>query len=57
VEKLSFAVEPRDGKQFTIQATMRYQYAPAAQDGSGQDAGATKMAAITVTVPGRRPSY
>jgi hypothetical protein len=56
VEKLSFAIEPRDGKQFTIQATMRYQDAPAPQDGSGQEAGATKMTVTTVTLPGKRPS-
>jgi hypothetical protein len=55
-EKLSFPVEPRDGKQFTIQARMHYHYAPAPQDGSGDDDRATKMAETTLTLPGRRPS-
>ena len=56
VEKLSFAVEPRDGKRFTIRARMRYQYAPPPQGGSGQDGHAMKMAETIVTLPGRRPS-
>jgi hypothetical protein len=55
VEKLSFSVEPRDGKRFTIRAMMRYQYAPAPQDGSGQEAEAAKMAETIVTLPGTRP--
>jgi hypothetical protein len=56
VEKLSFLVEPRDGKRFTIQANVRYHYAPAPQDGSGPDAGATKMAESILTIRGKRPS-
>jgi hypothetical protein len=53
VEKLSFLVEPRDGKRFTIRARMRYHYAPASQDGSGREADATKMAEAILTLPGR----
>jgi hypothetical protein len=56
IEKMSFAVEPRDGKRFTIQARMRYQYAPAPQDRSGQELEATKLAEATLTLPGKRPS-
>lgn len=56
VEKLSFPVEPRDAKRFTIQAKMRYHYAPAPQDGSGREAAATKMAETTLILPGKRPS-
>ena len=55
-ERLSFPIEPRDGKRFTIQARMRYHYAPAPQDGSGQEAEAMKMAETTLTLPGKRPS-
>jgi hypothetical protein len=55
VEKLSFLVEPRDGKQFTIQARMRYHYAPAPQDSAGQEDVATKMAETILTLPGKRP--
>jgi hypothetical protein len=57
VEKLSFPVEPRDAKRFTIRAMMRYQYAPAPQDGSGQEAETAKMAETVLTLPGKRPSY
>jgi hypothetical protein len=56
IEKMSFSIEPRDGKWFTIQATMRYQYAPAPQHGPGQEIDATKMAQTTLTLPGKRPS-
>jgi hypothetical protein len=56
VEKLSFAIEPRDGKRFTIEARMGYHYAPAPQDGSGQTAEAMKMAQTTLTLPGKRPT-
>jgi hypothetical protein len=56
VEKISFTVEPRDGKRFMIRARMRYQYAPGPQDGSGQEIDATKMAETTLTLPGKRPS-
>jgi hypothetical protein len=56
VEKLSFLVEPRDGKQFTIRARMRYHYAPASQDESGREADATKMVEAILTLPGKRPS-
>jgi hypothetical protein len=56
VEKLSFLVEPRDGKQFTIRARMRYHYAPAPQDGFGEQPEATKMAETILTLPGKRPS-
>jgi hypothetical protein len=55
-EKLSFRVEPRDGRRFTIQATMRYRYAPAPADGSGREVEATKMAEAILTLPGQRPS-
>ena len=53
VEKLSFPVEPRDGKQFTIRAKMRYQYAPAPQDGAGHELDGTKMAEAMLTLPGK----
>jgi hypothetical protein len=56
LEKLQFDVEPRDGKQFIIRARMRYQYAPASQDGSGLEPGATTMTETTLTLPGKRPS-
>jgi hypothetical protein len=56
IEKLSFRVEPRDGKQFTIKASIRYRYAPALRDGSGDEAEATKMAEATLILPGKRPS-
>jgi hypothetical protein len=56
VEKLSFAVEPRDAKRFMIRAMLRYRYAPAPHDGSGEEAGATKMAEKVLNLPGRRPS-
>jgi hypothetical protein len=56
VEKISFAVEPRDGKQFTIAARLRYQYAPVGPDGSVSDSGAIKMAEASLTLPGKRPS-
>jgi hypothetical protein len=57
IEKMSFSVEPRDGKRFTIQARMRYQYAPAPQhDGSSQEVEGAKMAQRTLSLPGRRPS-
>jgi hypothetical protein len=56
IEKMSFAVEPRDGKRFTIQARMRYQYAPALQDGAGPQLDATKMAHTTLILRGKRPS-
>ena len=56
VEKLSFPVEPRDGKRFTIRARMRYRYAPAPQEGSGKEAEATQMAEAILSLPGKRPS-
>jgi hypothetical protein len=56
IEKLSFPIEPRDGKQFTIKARMRYQYAPAAHDGSGREDDAANMAETTLTLPGKRRS-
>jgi len=55
-EMLTFPVEPRDGKQFTIQARMRYQYAPPPRDGFGDDPEAMKMAEATLTILGKRPS-
>jgi hypothetical protein len=55
VEKFSFAVEPRDGSEFTIKATVRYHYAPAAQEGTRGEAEPTKMAEASVTLPGKRP--
>jgi hypothetical protein len=55
VEKMSFSIEPGDGKRFTIQGTMRYQYAPAPPDGSGQELDGTRMAQATLTLPGKRP--
>jgi hypothetical protein len=48
IEKMSFNVEPRDGKRFTIQARMLYQYAPAQQDDSGQELDARRMAEATL---------
>jgi hypothetical protein len=56
VENLSFPIEPRDGKRFTIEARMGYRYVPAPRDGSGQEAEAIKMAETTLTLPGKRPS-
>ena len=56
IEKISFNVEPRDGKRFTIQARMRYQYAPAPQDGPRQESDGRQMAQATLTLPGKRPS-
>jgi hypothetical protein len=56
VEKFSFSVEPRDGKQFRIQATMRYHYAPAPRDASAEDSGALKMTETVLMLPGARPS-
>jgi Cytochrome c554 and c-prime len=56
VEKLSFPVEPRDAKRFTIRALIRYRHTPAPHDGSGDEAGGTKMAETALTLPGRRPS-
>jgi hypothetical protein len=55
-EKLSFPVEPRDGKRFTIQARVRYHYTPPSRDGFGQEPQATKMAETSLTLPGKRPS-
>jgi hypothetical protein len=52
VERLSFPIEPRDAKRFTIRAMMRYRYAPAPHDGSGEEAGAAKMAERVLTLPG-----
>jgi hypothetical protein len=56
VEKLTFAVEPGDGKRFTIQARMRYQYAPSPQNDAGHELHGTKMAEAVLTLPGKRPS-
>ena len=56
IEKMSFSVEPRDGKRFTILARMRYQYAPAPQEGAGQQIDGTKMAQTTLILRGKRPS-
>jgi hypothetical protein len=56
IEKLSFPVEPRDAKRFTIRAVMRYRYARAPQAGSGEEAEEEKMAETFLTLPGRRPS-
>jgi hypothetical protein len=56
VERLSFPVEPRDAKRFTIRAVMRYRYAPAPQDESGREVDATKMVEAILTLPGKRPS-
>jgi hypothetical protein len=56
IERLSFSVEPRDAKRFTIRAMMRYRYAPALHDSSSEDAGTTKMTEAVLTLPGKRPS-
>jgi hypothetical protein len=56
VEKLTFPVEPRDGKRFTIQARVRYHYTPPSRDGFGHEPEATKMAETTLILPGKRPS-
>jgi hypothetical protein len=57
IEKMSFSIEPRDAKRFKIQATMRYQYAPAPQhDGAGRELDETKMAQTTLILRGTRPS-
>jgi hypothetical protein len=55
-EMLTFPVEPRDGKQFTIRAVMRYFFAPAPQAGFGQEPQAPEMAKATLTIPGARPA-
>jgi hypothetical protein len=55
VERLSFPVEPRDAKRFTIRAMMRYRYAPAPHDGP-EETEAAKMAETVLILPGRRPS-
>ena len=56
VEGLSFPVESRDAKRFTIRAMMRYRYAPAPHDSSGARLRTSKMAETVLTLPGRRPS-
>jgi hypothetical protein len=56
IEKLSFPVEPRDAKRFTIRAVMRYRYAPVSRVDSGTEAEEEKMAEAFLTLPGRRPS-
>jgi hypothetical protein len=56
IEKLSFPIEPRDARRFTIRAMMRYRYAPPLQDSPGEDAAAAKMAETVLTLPGRRLS-
>ena len=56
VEKLRFAVEPRDGKRFTIRARMLYRYAPGSPDGLGRETEAAQMAETVSTLPGKRPS-
>ena len=56
IEKLRFAVEPRDGKRFRIRATMLYQYAPGSQDGFGHSLDAIKMTEAISVLPGKRPS-
>jgi hypothetical protein len=55
VEKFSFPIEPRDGEQFTIQARMRYQYAPA-PPGLGTEPEASTMTKASLTLSGKRPS-
>jgi hypothetical protein len=55
-EKMIFWVEPQDGKLFTIRAAMRYFFAPPPQGGFQDNAAATKMAEVTVTIAGKRPS-
>jgi hypothetical protein len=52
VEKFSFPIEPRDGRQFTIKGTIRYHYAPSLEGG----AEATNMAEASLTLRGKRPS-
>jgi hypothetical protein len=54
-EKMTFAVEPRDGRRFTIRARMRYFFAPPPEGGI-EDGAAAKMAETTLTLPGKRPS-
>jgi hypothetical protein len=54
MEKITFNIEPRDGKRFTIRARMRYQYAAAPEDGSGQELDGTRMAQATLMLPGKR---
>ena len=55
-ERLIFAIEPRDAKQFKIRAQMRYFFAPPSQAGFGREPAAPEMARATLTVPGKRPS-
>jgi hypothetical protein len=52
VEKFSFPIDPRDGREFTIKATVRYHYAPSFEGG----AEATNMAEASLALPGKRPS-
>ncbi|MBI4527746.1 MAG: hypothetical protein HY695_28450 [Deltaproteobacteria bacterium] len=54
-EKLIFPVQPRDAKQFTIQARMRYHYTPPSPEGFGHEPEATKIVETTLTIPGKRP--
>jgi hypothetical protein len=55
-ERLKFSVQPRDGKQFTIGARMRYFFAPPPQAGFGQAIDAPEMDRATLTIPGKRPA-
>jgi hypothetical protein len=55
-EKIDFAVEPRDGRQFTIKATLRYRYAPPANDDPGSEGDAETMAETALTLAGKRPA-
>jgi hypothetical protein len=55
-EKLIFAVEPREGKSFTVRARMRYFFAPPPQGGFDDEAAAVEMAETTLKIPGMRPS-
>jgi hypothetical protein len=53
MEKMVFAVEPRDGKRFTVKAAMSYHYAPV--PGGGSEGSGLKMAEAAVILPGKRP--
>ena len=55
-EKFIFPVQPMDGTQFTIQATMRYFFAPSPQAGFGSEPTAPEMARATLSLSGKRPS-
>lgn len=51
-EKMIFRVEPRDARQFTVRAVMRYFFTPPPPGGFGPESDAPEMAQATLTIPG-----